>query len=251
MAASHDDSDAENLIDRLDDLLAQHLDLLDSYTTLRTQLSEQFSSGFFSLAAANRNAAASLGAGRRFGSDGFDGRTKAGRVVKIAAEVDKTEEQEAKEEKTGSKAAEGAEDVPNGGPSLVEPESRQGISEKTEQWLPPAKTTGAASKTIPDQANAADLSARLSSLTLPTTPANPTFSITQIQPGSSTPSAEANDSPTTTKSKLPRNPLNWYTPLPPPALRQTQQTFVSSLDTLAAVINATEALDALDARCEA
>ena len=75
--------DTESLVEKLDTLLEQYLSLLDTYTSLRTQLSTSFSSGFFSLAHANRNAAAVLGAGRRFGEEGYDGRMKAARGVRI------------------------------------------------------------------------------------------------------------------------------------------------------------------------
>jgi coiled-coil domain-containing protein 115 len=202
------------LVDRLDDLLAQHLDLLDSYTTLRTQLSEQFSSGFFSLAGANRNAAASLGAGRRFGEDGFDGRMKAGRMVKIVAEEGKAEKEE-------GRCTTAAEDDKNVGDATADVIAEAPKDEAT-------------------------LSAQLSTMTFSPPTAASSFTITQLQGPPSTTSPDANDSKPASKPKPHRNPLNWYTPLPPPALRQTQQTFVSSLDTLTALINATRALDALD-----
>jgi coiled-coil domain-containing protein 115 len=70
-----------DLILQLDDLLASYLNLLDTYTTLRTHLSTRFSSGFFALATANRNAAAHLGVGRTFGRDQYDERMRSCVVV--------------------------------------------------------------------------------------------------------------------------------------------------------------------------
>ncbi|ETI22381.1 hypothetical protein G647_06455 [Cladophialophora carrionii CBS 160.54] len=75
--------DGESLSSRLDLLLIEYLSLLDRYTTLRARLGRDFSSGFFALAQANRYADSSLGAGRRYGEEGFDDRMKARRVVGI------------------------------------------------------------------------------------------------------------------------------------------------------------------------
>ncbi|OCT51644.1 hypothetical protein CLCR_08855 [Cladophialophora carrionii] len=75
--------DGEDLSSRLDLLLIEYLSLLDRYTTLRARLGRDFSSGFFALAQANRYADSSLGAGRRYGEEGFDDRMKARRVVGI------------------------------------------------------------------------------------------------------------------------------------------------------------------------
>ena len=66
-----------DLVSQLDNLLAHYLVLLDTYSTLRARLSTEFSSGFLSLAHANRNASSTLGAGRRYGPTEFDSRMKA------------------------------------------------------------------------------------------------------------------------------------------------------------------------------
>lgn len=73
----------EALSSRLDSLLEQYLVFLDKYTSLRAELSTSLSAGFFALAQANRNATSTLGAGRRYGEEGFDVRMKARRVVEI------------------------------------------------------------------------------------------------------------------------------------------------------------------------
>lgn len=72
-------SNTDALTARLDGLLEQYLELLDQYTTLREELSKTFSSGFFSLAQAQR--ASTLGAGRRYGEECYDERMKAQRKV--------------------------------------------------------------------------------------------------------------------------------------------------------------------------
>lgn len=73
------DTETEDLTARLDSLLEQYLNLLDKYTALREDLSRTFSAGFFSLAQAQRTS--TLGAGRRYGEEGYDERMKAQRRV--------------------------------------------------------------------------------------------------------------------------------------------------------------------------
>lgn len=74
---------SEDLAAKLDGLLEQYLELLDQYTTLREELSNTFSAGFFSLAQAQRTS--TLGAGRRYGQDCYDQRMKAHRQVVISS----------------------------------------------------------------------------------------------------------------------------------------------------------------------
>ena len=75
-------SQEDDLVQRLDDLLEQYLHQLDAYDTLRKKLQDQFSSGFFALANAQRHC--KLGPGRRYGEEQYDGRMKAGRVVRTS-----------------------------------------------------------------------------------------------------------------------------------------------------------------------
>jgi len=75
------DTSKDTLSQRLDALLEQYLHLLDQYTTLREDLSNSFSSAFFTLAHAQR--ASTLGAGRRYGQEYYDDRMKAQRLVKV------------------------------------------------------------------------------------------------------------------------------------------------------------------------
>lgn len=83
-----EDTKHDDLTRRLDELLEQHLELLDQYTTLREELSKTFSAGFFSLAQAQR--ASALGAGRRYGKDCYDERMKAQRRVHIKHDESRT-----------------------------------------------------------------------------------------------------------------------------------------------------------------
>ena len=75
-AVQHDD-----VAQKLDNLFEQYLELLDQYTTLRQELSETFSAGFFTLAQAQRTS--TLGAGRRYGPECYDQRMKAQRKLQI------------------------------------------------------------------------------------------------------------------------------------------------------------------------
>ena len=206
------------LTDRLDDLLTQHLLLLDKYTTLRDQFSSQFSSAFLSLAAANRNAAATLGAGRRFGADGFDGRMKAGRRVAIGAKSRATNAVSEDEDKEEEASVEnGTSDVES--TAVTSEEAVDGGHMTPTGSSPSSKpTTGLEA---------------LNNLSLTNLPSLPPTHHFRIHPHEST------------TSKL-RNPLHWYTPLPPPSLRQTQTTFAASLDIVTALINTTQQLNALD-----
>lgn len=72
-----DTAKTDTLAERLDALLEHYLELLHQYTTLREELSKTFSSGFFSLAQAQRSS--TLGAGRRYGEECYDERMKAQR----------------------------------------------------------------------------------------------------------------------------------------------------------------------------
>ena len=82
---SQPESVPEVSLERLDSLLEAYLELLDEYTTLRTQLSKQFSEGFFALARANHTSN-NLGSGRRYGEEDYDERMKAQRRITYSVE---------------------------------------------------------------------------------------------------------------------------------------------------------------------
>lgn len=69
----------QSLDSRLDSLWTEYLDLLDQYTQARDEISKLMSSGFFSLAQANK---APMN-GRRYGQDWYDQRMKATRRCRV------------------------------------------------------------------------------------------------------------------------------------------------------------------------
>ena len=213
--------DPSTLISRLDALLSQYLTLLDTYTTLRTQLSSQFSSGFLSLAHANRNATATLGAGRRYGEEGYDERMKASRAVRIEELKsrlrleDATEQDEAddEEEKDGNDIDEKALATHPGRLNDVTAENEQDSTPETEKG-----------RALPN----ADTADEISHISFST-------------PGLTSPSTD---------------PLRWYGLLIPPTLRQCQSTFTTSItNTIPSLLTITSQMSALegliwDARAE-
>jgi vacuolar-type H+-ATPase subunit D/Vma8 len=105
---------AEDLLQRLDDLLEQYLNTLDEYQKARERLSANLSAGHMSLAQANF----SNTTGRRYGQDHYDERMQAQRIISVSclrgdqeppfrfesAENAKTEQGETGKEKTEKEA---------------------------------------------------------------------------------------------------------------------------------------------------
>ena len=195
------DKPSIDLTTQLDTLLESYLTLLDTHTTLRTQLSTTFCSGFLSLAHANRNAASVLGAGRRFGRDGYDERMKASRGISIqrTAEKLKGEEAQLKDEDLAA----------------------QQISKNSSNTPKDSKNPEPTSKPLPTDTPLSNTD--LEHLTFTSIPLTPS------------PSGQT------------KNPLNWFTALPPPPLRQTQHHFTSAATTtipqLLSTISAMSALE--------
>lgn len=79
-------------ITHLDDLLASYLELLDTYTRQRDDLSAHLSSGFFRLAQAQRSSM--LPPGQRYGKEMYDERMKAGRRARLQRGTDAGAERE-------------------------------------------------------------------------------------------------------------------------------------------------------------
>ena len=196
---------------RLDSLLETYLDFLDQYTTLRTQLSKQFSDGFFALARANHTST-SLGGGRRYGGDGYDERMKAQRRVVYSVE----------ESRGGSDAnRDEAEEMGRDGDQVAALPSCQISIQKTKHSSPSDETSTGSTEQA-DDVDAPDHSSTGDSTTAP---------------GSSpTPSKRDSSSETRAKAKLPlppsnRDPLNWYGILVPQPLRQAQACFTIGVET--------------------
>ncbi|ETN45943.1 uncharacterized protein HMPREF1541_00125 [Cyphellophora europaea CBS 101466] len=218
-------SHSEEALEALDTLLIEYLNLLDAYTTLRTQLNSQLSQGYLSLATANRNAASVLGPGRRFGEEGFDGRMRAIRKLTIREGSSRlasiaTEELDAEADNhiaVDQSAEDGNEQQP-----ATQTQKKSQIDATEADLLDEHDTpSGADADRGPDPGPEA-------------APFNFSFS--------SSLTAEV-----TSKSK-PKDPLKWYTALPPPALRQTQNHFTQSLDAVAELLSAQSALQAAEAR---
>ena len=233
-----------DLATQLDTLLEPYLSLLDTYTTLRAQLSAHFSAGFLSLAHANRNAASVLGAGRRFGEEGYDERMKARRGVRIErvqtrggdnrtkpkdaslkAKEDRPEEESSVEPSNDEDVQDQhrkhgqATDVNDPTPSQ-QPASRteRPPMDEEESLTPSSDSDGGAGEE--DNAILPDIDV-------------PYFSFTDnSMPGS----------PSTTS----RDPLLWFTALPPPSLRQTQNHFTSSLTTISNLLTTISKISALE-----
>ena len=196
---------------RLDSLLETYLDFLDQYTTLRTQLSKQFSDGFFALARANHTSP-SLGGGRRFGGDGYDERMKAQRRVVYTVE----------DSRGGSDAhRDESEEIGRDGDQVAALTACRVSIQKTKHSSPSEETsTGSAEQA--DYDDTPDHSSTGASSTPPISSPTPTK-----RDSSSKASTEA-------KAKRPpshRDPLNWYGILVPQALRQAQACFTAGVET--------------------
>jgi coiled-coil domain-containing protein 115 len=200
-------------LERLDSLLETYLELLDEYTRHRTQLSKQFSDGFFSLARANHTPT-SLGSGRRYGEEGYDERMKAQRRLVYPGE--------------------GSRNGRNG--NSTEAEETDVCRERKEKDMAAAQQDYRISiQKTKDVAKAEQTSRRDSEQS--------ESAEERKRPPTGESTAAPTSSPSTTmpkyspeskaKAKAPpskRDPLNWYGILVPPPLRQAQATFISAVE---------------------
>ncbi|OAL32830.1 hypothetical protein AYO20_07787 [Fonsecaea nubica] len=206
-------SPEELLSERLDALLISYLTILETYTNLRTQLSKDFSQGFFALAQANRNANSTLGVGRRYGEEGFDERMKADRVAKI----------QEKGNSTLHKSCWKADDSEEEEEQTLE----AGNSDGTRTGKTPAGQTGSLSRSNEDMETLKDDSEE--NVHEPT--AKPLYRI----------------SITSSVSDISRDPLKWYGILIPPALRTCQTHFTAAVaSTIPEILNITSTLRELE-----
>ncbi|KAH9868207.1 hypothetical protein J1614_007279 [Plenodomus biglobosus] len=84
-ARASDDSRKNKLVEELDELLERYLHTLDEYQRVRSELSNQLSSGFMSLAQANfHNSSSAI----RYGKDCYDDRMQAIRRVHMSEILD-------------------------------------------------------------------------------------------------------------------------------------------------------------------
>ncbi len=184
-------------IARLDAVLEIYLDRLDAYQTLREQLSKNFSTGFLSLANANRTS--NLGSGRRYGEEGYDERMKAGGRLRIHARGE-----EAVEGPSQKHIENGRQSIPNSKPKttpyMIEQFNTSKVdSDNPVRSLDPTKTTTPALSHTPDS-------------------------------WPPTSDSKAPDPKPKSNPKKPLNPLNWYGLLVPPALRSAQTSFTYAVE---------------------
>ncbi|KAL2430540.1 hypothetical protein ABEF95_010564 [Exophiala dermatitidis] len=222
-----DDNNEEERISlshRLDSLLECYLAFLDEYTRLREQLSKNFSSGFFSLAQANRNSA--LGPGRRYGEEGYDKRMKALKKVEINLDTPLPTLLENTTTGAGNKS---------GDSSATE---KGTIAEPNPVTTPTSQTHKEDHhSTRPNEAQALTAPSNTSTLNVPDT--LPLKLLSNLSCHS-----YAIKSTTITDMK---DPLKWYGILVPPALRQSQARFSSSVaSTIPRLLSTMSALESLD-----
>lgn len=224
-------------LERLDSLLETYLELLDEYTTLRAQLSKQFSDGFFSLARAN-HISPTLGSGRRYGEEGYDERMKAQRRIVYSTRGSKRDENwnETEDWKAGT---------PVRSQSLEPSDSKADTSlgyrmsiQKTEAPLDAQETSSSAETDTNQQGIADAVHQSDESIASPFVNALPT-------------TAEPS-SPSSTKAKPApsnRDPLNWYGILIPLPLRQAQASFISAVESsVPQLLNTSASMHDLEAR---
>jgi coiled-coil domain-containing protein 115 len=198
-------------LERLDSLLETYLELLDEYTTLRTQLSKQFSDGFFSLARANHTSP-TLGSGRRYGEEGYDERMKAHRRIIYSTKDSKRDENwnETEDRKAGTSVRSQRLELSG---SKVDTSPGYKISiQKTKAPLD-SQETSSSDETNTNKQRVANAVLQNDKQTAPTTtkPASPSSTKTKPVPSN-------------------RDPLTWYGILSPPPLRQAQASLVSAVE---------------------
>jgi hypothetical protein len=195
-------------LERLDSLLETYLELLDGYTTLRAQLSKQFSDGFFSLARANHTSP-TLGSGRRYGEEGYDERMKAHRRIMYSTKDSKRDENWST-----------TEDGKVGSPVRSQ---RLELSDLKADTSPAYKMSiqksSSSDKTDTNKQRVANAALQND---------EPTSSPFVNGPPTITKSASSSTKTKPTPSN--RDPLNWYGILIPPPLRQAQASFISAVE---------------------
>ena len=218
---------SETSLERLDGLLETYLDLLDQYTTLRTQLSKQFRDGFFSLARANHTST-SLGRGRRYGEDGYDERMKAQRRIVYDVE----------EAGNGRDGHDSKSQQTNNQKDQV---SRMPVCSVSIQKTKQVATSDETSTQRTEQAEDSKAPDRPSTGEPAPAPASPPTR--NKRESSSGTTAKARPLPST------RDPLNWYGILVPPPLRQAQAFFISGVESsMPGLLNTSAAMYELEIR---
>lgn len=222
---------------RLDALLESYLELLDTYTTLRAQLSADFSSGFLALAQANRTS--NLGPSRRYGEEGYDERMKASKLLQITCR--KHEPQPMSQRSQTRHPIDQYKAQHNSHPEHKHEDSIESMHKDPDSDQDQDNSQNRVSHNAQDQTNPA------SSLTqLPSHhPAAQTFTYTMT---STPPVTEGPSEKDTSSSKSKSSdPLKWYGILIPHHLRQCQALFTTSVNsTVPDLLSTVSSLAALE-----
>lgn len=215
-AVVQDKSNSEpSLSQRLDHLLESYLELLDTYTTLRDQVSKDLSAGFFSLASANRNS--TLGPGRRYGEEGYDQRMKASRTVQIVESTRCPPSKAATKDREDSTEKATSTERTSATAEHQQP-SAAGTGWSTEhQQTSPAVATETNDTTVEHKQQEGS---PIEDDTPPHTASSHSTHDTSHLPPSHTYSIRTSTPPAPSK-----DPLKWYGILVPPSLRQCQTQF--------------------------
>ena len=199
----------DELRDQLDALWEKHLTLLDSYHQAQQQLARHFSSGFFDLAQATFKSTSRV----RYGQEFYDDRMQAVRRFEASINDNDLPCLALKANDTSPSPGTSNEHSTKSGEKSSEKEAGEKKTEEPEQQ--------------------------------PTPPSTPLR-----DPGEEEPSKEQEEQDTSESTshqdkaqKKPRDPLHWYGILVPPALRASQKSFISAIESpLIEAANSAQAL---------
>ncbi|THW86544.1 hypothetical protein D6D17_09069 [Aureobasidium pullulans] len=199
----------DELRDQLDALWQKHLTLLDSYHQAQQQLARHFSSGFFDLAQATFKSTTRV----RYGQEYYDDRMQATRRFEASTNDNDVPCLALKADDTSPPTDTSNEHSTKSGEKSSDKEAKKKKTEEPEQQ--------------------------------PTPPSTPPRDPDEEEPSKE---QEEQDTSRTTSDqdkaqKKPRDPLHWYGILDPPALRASQNSFISAVESpLIEAANSAQAL---------
>lgn len=197
------------LRDQLDALWEKHLTLLDSYHQAQQQLARHFSSGFFDLAQATFKSTSRV----RYGQEYYDDRTQATRRFEASTDDNDLPCLALKADDTSPPTDTSSEHSTKSGEKSSEKEAGEKKTEEPEQQ--------------------------------PTPPSTPLRDPDEEEPSKEQEEQDTSESTShqDKAQKKPRDPLHWYGILVPPALRASQKSFISAIESpLIEAANSAQAL---------
>ncbi|THY05060.1 hypothetical protein D6D01_10041 [Aureobasidium pullulans] len=197
----------DELRDQLDALWEKHLTLLDSYHQAQQQLAHHFSSGFFDLAQATFKSTTRV----RYGQEYYDDRMQATRRFEALTDDNDLPCLALKADDTSPSTDTSNKHSTKSGEKSSDKEAKEKKTDQSEQQQP----------------------------TPPSTPPRDTEEekLSEEQDKSKTTSGQDK------AQKKPRDPLHWYGILVPPALRASQKSFISAIESpLIEAANSAQAL---------